>query len=152
MVLEWLKQCYSDVVTNLKIEVTKLKNKNFLESVLAGCALVAHADGLVRPEEKQKMMGFLHNSEVLSVFDVKDVIKIFEKYSKQFDFDYKIGQASALQAISKLKGKESEARLMVRVCCAIGTADGNFDIHEKEAVRSICKELGLNPQDFDLVD
>jgi len=40
--------------------------------------------------------------------------------------------------------------LMVRVCCAIGAADGNFDENEKTAVRNICAELGLNPKDFDL--
>ncbi len=67
MALEWLKQRYSEVSANLKTEVTKLKNKSFLEAVVAGCVIVAHADGVVRPEEKQKMMGFLRNSEVLSV-------------------------------------------------------------------------------------
>lgn len=40
---------------------------------------------------------------------------------------------------------------MVRVCCAIGAADGNFDEGEKTVVRKICAELSLNPKDFDLV-
>ena len=39
---------------------------------------------------------------------------------------------------------------MVRVCCAIGAADGNFDDDEKAVVRKICAELNLNPKDFDL--
>lgn len=150
MALEWLKQRYSEVTANLKTEVSKFKNKSFLEAVVAGCVLVAHADGVVKPEEKQKMMGFLRNSDVLSVFDAQEIIAIFDKYSKQFEFDYQIGQASALQVVSKLKGKEAEARLMVRVCCAIGAADGNFDAQEKAVVTKICAELGLNPKDFDL--
>ncbi|MBK8510434.1 MAG: tellurite resistance TerB family protein [Candidatus Competibacteraceae bacterium] len=150
MALEWLKQRYAEVTANLKTEVSKIKNKTFLESVVAGCALVAHADGVVRPEEKQKMMGFLRNSDVLSVFDPQEIIGIFDKYSKQFEFDHQIGQASALQVVAKLKGKDSESRLMVRVCCAIGAADGNFDDQEKAVVRAICNELGLNAKDFDL--
>jgi tellurite resistance protein TerB len=150
MALEWLKQRFSEVSSNLKTEVTKIRNKSFLESVVAGCALVAHADGVVRPEEKQKMMGFLRNSEVLSVYSTGDVIAIFDKYAKQFEFDHQIGQASALQAVAKLKGNEAEAKLMVRVCCAIGAADGNFDEQEKTVVRKICAELSLNPKDFDL--
>jgi tellurite resistance protein TerB len=150
MALEWLKQRYSEVTANLKTEVIKFKNKSFLEAVVAGCALVAHADGVVRPEEKQKMMGFLRTSEVLSAFSVEEVIAIFDKYSKQFEFDHQIGQASALQVVAKLKGKDAEARLMVRVCCAIGAADGNFDDGEKAVVRKICTELGLNSKDFDL--
>jgi tellurite resistance protein TerB len=151
MALEWLKQRYSEVSANLKSEVAKLKNKSFLEAVVAGCALVAHADGAVKAEEKQKMMGFLRNSEVLSAFSADEVIGIFDKYAKQFEFDAQIGQASALQAVAKVKAKEAEARLMVRVCCAVGAADGDFDEKEKAMVRKICAELGLNPKDFDLV-
>ncbi|MCP5158923.1 MAG: tellurite resistance TerB family protein [Gammaproteobacteria bacterium] len=150
MALEWLKQRYSEVSANLKTEVTKLRNKSFLEAVVAGCALVAHADGVVRAEEKQKMMGFLRNSEVLSAFSTEEVITIFDKYAKQFEFDYQIGQASALQAVAKVKDKSDEARLMVRVCCAIASADGHFDDDEKAIVRKICAELNLNPKDFDL--
>jgi len=135
MALEWLKQRYNEVTANLKTEVTKFKNKSFLEAVVAGCALVAHADGVVRPEEKQKMMGFLRNSDVLSVFSVEEVIGIFDKYAKQFEFDHQIGQASALQVVAKLKGKDAEARLMVRVCCAIGAADGNFHRRGRRQLR-----------------
>jgi tellurite resistance protein TerB len=150
MALEWLKQRFNEVSTNLKSEVTKFQNKTFLESVVAGCVLVAYADGVVRPEEKQKMMGFLRNNEVLSAFSSDEVIALFDKYAKQFEFDYQIGQANALQGVAKIKDKSDQARLMVRVCCVIGAADGSFDDNEKEAVRKICAELNLNPKDFDL--
>lgn len=150
MALEWLKQRFNEVSTTLQGEVAKIRNKSFLESVVAGCALVAYADGVARDEEKQKMIGFLRTNPILSVYSTEDVIAIFDKYAKQFDFDHQIGQASALQAVAKVKDKSDEARLMVRVCCAIGAADGNFDDNEKAIVRKICTELGLNPQDFDL--
>ena len=150
MALEWLKQRFNEVSTTLQGEVSKIRNKSFLESVVAGCVLVAYADGVARAEEKQKMMGFLRTNPILSVYSTEDVIAIFDKYAKQFDFDHQIGQASALQAVAKVKDKSDEARLMVRVCCAIGAADGNFDDNEKAIVRKICTELGLNPQDFDL--
>ena len=39
---------------------------------------------------------------------------------------------------------------MVSVCCAIGSADGNFDEDEKKAVREIIRELGLNAAEFQL--
>lgn len=150
MALSWLKDKFNEVSTNLKTEVTKVRNKDFLEGVIAGCVLVAHADGVVKPEEKQKMMGFLKTSEVLSVFDPNDVVKLFEKFSAQLEFDFAIGVANALQAVNKVKKKEDEARLLVRVCCAIGASDGNFDESERKAVGKICSELGLNPADFDL--
>ena len=150
MALEWLKQRTSEALATMKTEVAKFKNKSFLEAVVAGCVIVAHADGTAKPEEKQKMMGFLRTNDSLSVFDVNEVIELFEKYSKSFEFDFAIGEANTLQTVAKLKGKDAEARLMVRVCCAVGASDGDFDEHEKNAVRKICNELGLNPKDFDL--
>ncbi|MEE4379078.1 MAG: tellurite resistance TerB family protein [Candidatus Competibacteraceae bacterium] len=150
MALDWLKNRVQEVSANLKNEVNKVRNKSFMEGVVAGCALVAYADGVVKPEEKQKMMGFLRTSEALSVFSTDEVINTFEKFAKNFDFDLAVGEANALQAVGKLKSKESEARLMVRVCCAIGAADGDFDESEKAAVRKVCQELGLSFKDFDL--
>jgi tellurite resistance protein TerB len=150
MSLNWLKGKLSEVSKGLKDEVTRIKNTSFLEGVVAGCTVVAYADGVVKAEEKQKMMGFLKNNDMLSVFDTGKVIALFEKYSGRFEFDRAIGEMDCLATVAKVKSKPDEARLLVRVCCAIGAADGNFDDTEKQAVRKICKELGLNPADFDL--
>ena len=148
--LNWLKGKATEVSNTLKDEVKKIKNQSFLEGVVAGCTLVAFADGAVSPQEKQKMMGFIRNSDALCAFDSGDIIKLFEKFSARFEFDRSIGEADALQAVGKIKKNENEARLLVRVCCAIGSSDGTFDALEQEVVRKICRELGLNPADFDL--
>jgi len=150
MALDWLKGKITEVSKGLKDEVTRIKNQTFLEGVVAGCTIVAYADGVVKAEEKQKMIGFLKNNDMLSVFDTGKVIALFEKYSGRFEFDRSIGEMDCLATVGKLKSKPQEARLLVRVCCAIGASDGNFDDTEKQAVRKICKELGLEPADFDL--
>jgi tellurite resistance protein TerB len=150
MALEWLKGKYNEVSSSLRNEVSKIKNKQFLESVLAGTVVVAYADGTVSSEEKTKLMGFIRNNELLSVYDTDVVINGFNKFMSKYEFDRGIGEMECLAVVGKLKGKEPEARLLVRVCCAISAADGDFDESEKKAVRSICSELGLNPADFDL--
>lgn len=150
MALSWLKGKFQEVNKTLKDEVTKIKNQSFLEGVVAGCTIVAYADGVVRPEEKQKMMGFLRTNDVLSVFDTSKVIQLFEKCASKYEFDRQIGEMDCLAIVGKLGSKPQEARLLVRVCCAIGASDGNFDDTEKAAVRKICQELNLNPADFDL--
>lgn len=121
-----------------------------MEAVVAACAMVAAADGTISSEEKQKMAGFMRNSDELKHFPMPDVIAFFEKVVGNFDFDAEIGKAEALKVIGRLRGKEEQARIMVRVACAIGASDGEFDQDERGVVRNICKELGLNPADFDL--
>jgi len=146
---DWLKRNVTEARETLNAEITKFKSKDFLEAVVAGCAMVAFADGVVSPQEKQKMMGYMKTSDQLKVFNQNDIIKMFQKYVEKFEFDPGIGTGEAMQVIGKFRDKP-QAQLVVRVCCAIGAADGDFDEGEKSVVRRMCSELGLNPADFGL--
>jgi len=148
--LNWLKDKGNEARARLTAEVSKFRNRTFMEATVASCALVAAADGTISAQEKQKMAGFMRNSDELKHFDMPDVISFFEKVVGNFDFDAAIGKAEALKVIGRLRGNEEQARVMVRVACAIGASDGDFDEAEKSVVRTICKELGLNQTDFDL--
>ena len=148
--LNWLKDSASNVRQGLINEVGKFKNREFMEAVVAGCAIVAAADGDISGAEKQKMIGYMQSSDELKVFKVEDVIAFFGQVSTKFEFDRDIGRMEALKVIGRLKKNEAAARLMVRVCCVIGGSDGAFDEAEKKAVRAICTELGLSPAEFDL--
>ena len=148
--IDWLKTNVAKAREALTAEVAKFKNRTFMESVANACALIAAADGEIRSEEKMKMVGFINASPELKVFNLNDVIKVFSDACRKFEFDFQIGQAEALKAIGKVKEKAGEARLLVRVACAIGASDGHFDDKERAACRLICLELGLKPADFEL--
>jgi len=148
--LNWLKDKGMEARSRLTAEVSKFKNRTFMEATVAACALVAAADGTVSAQEKQKMAGFIRNSDELKYFSMTAVIAFFEKMVGNFDFDAEIGRAEALKVIGRLRGNAEQARVMVRVACAIGASDENFDQSERTVVRQICVELDLNPADFDL--
>lgn len=148
--LNWLKDSANKTRDRLAAEASKFKNRSFMEAVVSGCALVAAADGDISADEKQKMAGFIQRADELKHFEMRQVIEVFNKAAGDFEFDAAIGKASALQTIGKIKGKDDQARLLVRVICAIGAADGDFDAAEQAVVREICVDLGLNPADFDL--
>lgn len=146
----WLKQKVGEGRDALAKEVGKFKNKEFMQATVAGCAIIAAADGSISSSEKQKMIGFIQNSDELKVFNTADVIAEFNKFVSGFEFDAAIGKAEALKAVGKLRNNVDAARLLVRVCIAVGASDGNFDPSEREAAKQICKELGLNASDFEL--
>lgn len=148
--LSWLKDKGNEARARLTAEVSRFKNRTFMEATVAACAMVAAADGTISAQEKQKMAGFIRNSDELKVFEMTEVIAFFDKVVGNFDFDAEIGRAEALKVIGRLRGNEEQARVMVRVACAIGASDGEFDEDEKTVVRGVCKELGLSPADFDL--
>ena len=141
-----LKQKASD----LKNEVMKFKNKDFLNAAVSGSVLISMADGHVSSDEKQKMMRFIENYEALSVFSSKEIIESFQNTMTQIEFDKDLGEAKAYEAIRKMKGNDEAARLIVRLAIAIAGADGNFDESEKRVARKLAMELGLNPADFEL--
>ncbi|KAF0137517.1 MAG: tellurite resistance protein TerB [Rhodospirillaceae bacterium] len=145
----WLKKNVTEARDAISAEITKFKSKDLLEAMVASCAMVAYADGNVSSSEKQKMVGYLKRSDQLKVFDQNEVIRLFQKYVEQFEFDAAIGTGEVMQAIGKFRGKP-QAQLLVRVCCAIGAADGDFNEDERAVVRRMCTELGLDPVNFDL--
>ena len=134
----------------LKDQVTKFKNKDFMDAVVAGCAIVAAADGKIDGAEKQKMAGYINHNEELKVFDMSKVIERFNHFTSNFDFDHLIGKAEAMKSITKFKDKPEIARVIISVCCAIGAADGDFDEQEKNVVREMCRDLKLPASDFGL--
>ncbi len=134
----------------LKTEALKFKNKDFLNAAMAGSALIAMADGSISSEEKQKMIKFIENNDALSIFTISDVIKAFQEFVGQLEFDKDIGEAKAYQAIGKMKSNSEASRLLVRMIIAIAASDGNFDVQERNIAGKIAKELGLQPSEFEL--
>ena len=134
----------------LKTEAMKYKNKDFLNAAMAGSALVAMADGNVSAEEKQKMIKFIESNEALSIFPTNDVIKSFQDFVGQIEYDKDIGEAKAFQALGRMKSNVEASRLLVRMIIAVASADGNFDANEKAVASKIAKELNISPSEFEL--
>jgi tellurite resistance protein TerB len=144
------KSWLNNTKQGLTDQVKKFKNKDFMDAIVAGCAMVAGADGKIDAAEKQKMAGYISRSDELKVFEMSDVIARFNHHAANIEFDAMIGKQEALKIISKFSSKNDMGRVIVGVCCAIGAADGDFDEQEKGAVRDICKALGLNPGEFNV--
>lgn len=150
MLSNFLEQARSKL-SDLKNEALKYKSKEFLNAALGGSALVILADGKIDAQEKAKMINFIENHEALSIYNTSEVVKTWKDYIDTLEMDNDIGTAKAMTAIGKIKGKEEQARLVLRMVCGIGAADGDFDADEKRVAANIATELGLNPADFDLI-
>lgn len=145
-----LKQKSQDMSGQLKSKSGELKNKDFANGSMAVCALIAAADGSIDASEKQKMAGLITSNDVLSIFKPDDLREKFNHYADKLTADYDFGKVEALQAIGKLKKKESQARALIQIGIIIGGADGNFDADERQAVRQVCLAVGIDPVEFDL--
>ncbi len=132
----------------LKTDALKFKSKKFLSAAMAGSALVSFADGSIDQAEKDKMRVFIENNKALSIYSRVDVLEAFNEYLSSLEVDLDMGEAKAMDAIAKIKGKEDEARLVLRMVVSIGKSDGDFDAKEQAMVVKIARELGLDANDF----
>lgn len=148
--LNWLKDKANVARATMAAEVSNYRNREFMEAVVAACALIANADGNVSPAEKQKMIAYVGSADELKNFKTDQVISFFQSILGKFEFDKEIGKAEALKVIGRIKDKHEQARMVVRVACVIGASDGEFDPAERQVVREICVDLGLDPADFDV--
>ena len=143
---DWLKEQKDKTTAGIK----QFANKDFMEAVAAGCAMIASADGNISSEEKQKMVGYINLNESLKVFNLNDVLTKFNHHADMFAFDYNVGKAEAMKSIAKMKSKPDAAKTLIAVCCSVGASDGNFDKDEIALVKEMCTVIGVNAADFKL--
>ena len=84
-----------------------------LDAVVAGCAMVAQADGWVTPEERKRMSDRMRNSPTIAFFGIDDVLVLFEALNLRFDRDLDDGEATAEIAVSRLRGQPGPSRLLI---------------------------------------
>ncbi len=134
-------------------KVLKSKRKHFMQAVAASCATVAFADGIVRPEETDKLMEFIRLEKNLKSFDYYEVLEEFERYIEFFEFEFNVGKEKALKAIRKIEKRSEEAKLIVYLCIAIAKSNeyvDHIDNNQILIIRDIAKELGFDPREFNL--
>lgn len=148
--LDNLKNEAQNLSAQLQTNVSKFKNADFANGCMAMCALIASADGNVDSSERSKTAALIGNNETLKIFPASELKTKFDFYVDKINADADFGRIEAIQAISKLKGKDDQARAVVQIGIVIGGADGNFDANEKKAVRDACLAAGLPPADFDV--
>lgn len=128
--------------------VSKYMGKDLTEALVAGSALVAMADGILDPSEREKLIDYFRTSQEMRGINIYEVDSRFNYFVQRIRSDQMMGKAEALRAIGKLASKPDAARLVVRLCCAIGFADGEFAPVEKRIVEEISREVNLDPREF----
>lgn len=141
---QWLR----DQSNNAKNLVNRYLDNDFVESLVAGSALVAMADGVIEYSERERLINYFRTSEEMKHIDINMVLSKFDYYTQRLKSDFIIGKAELLRVIVKMRAKPDAARFIVRLCCAIGSADGEFSNIEKQVVNEICRELNLNMSEF----
>jgi tellurite resistance protein TerB len=122
-----------------------------MDAVVAGCTMVAQADGWVTPDERKRMIDRMRNSPTIAFFGTDDVLVLFEALNLRFERDLNDGEETAEVAIARLRGQPGPSRALIETACAVAEADGGFDAEERAVILRLCRILDVDPAQFDLI-
>ncbi len=118
--------------------------EDFLDKIMAGCAIIAFSDGYVSDQETQHMLQLIRRFEPLRCYDVEHIEYAFARACAEFEHDHLHAEDEALALLAPLRKDVIAAEKLVRTCCAIASIDGHFSPAEKRAAQRICSTLGLD--------
>jgi tellurite resistance protein TerB len=147
MPIAWLKARFGDfrsrVLAELAEELEIEVSEDLVEALAAATAMVAFADGVPSPEEREELLGVFEEEDRLTEIDLDDLFDAFDDYAERFAEDPKAAEEEALTAVAVFDDTPELGRLVVRAALAAASSDGALGPEEEKAVQSLCDALGL---------
>ncbi|MGE4218585.1 MAG: tellurite resistance TerB family protein [Alphaproteobacteria bacterium] len=135
------------IVSAIREELTKHRNKPFLEAAMAVAAYVAMADGKVSFSERSRLDAILETIETLRIYDPHDAVDLFNELASELGEDEAAARETVFEAIVPFAKATAQATLLLRIGVAVAHADGMFSDAECGRLKEICRALGLPEAD-----
>ena len=141
---DFRSQVLDELANELEIEVSE----DLVEALAAATSLVAFADGVASPDEREELLSVFEEEDRLTEIDLDDLFDAFDDYAERFAEDATAAESEALTAVGVFDDSPDLGRLVVRAALAVGTTDGALNPAEEKAVRQLCDVLGLELTDL----
>jgi tellurite resistance protein TerB len=147
MPIAWLRAKFGDfrsrVLAELAEELEIEVSEDLVEALAAATAMVAFADGVPTPEEREELLGVFEEEDRLTEIDLDDLFDAFDDYAERFAEDPKAAEEEALTAVAMFDDTPELGRLVVRAALAAASSDGILGPEEEKAVQALCDALGV---------
>lgn len=127
------------------------ENKDFLEAVCAGVALVAMADGEIEETERRKALSIITNHSVLGKLYKQNDIEATGERMFKLAKDAS-GRQQLARELDDIKGRPTGAQMaddVYLICLDIANADGQVEPEEDVVLKKIAARLGVDTTRFD---
>lgn len=127
-------------------QLMRYRNRPFLRAAMAGCALVAMANGSVSLRERMRVDRIMETLDALKVFDPHEGVVLFNEFVEALRDDPAEGRRRALEVITREVADEPEkAGLLARICLAVSERDGAIAPEQRREVADLCRCIGVAP-------
>ena len=133
-----------------RASLAALKDEALMDAAMAAAALVSMSDGSVVREERKEVKDVFSEVGMFELVDQDRGLALFEKYCTAVREQNKARLESMNASIQAIALRPKDGMLILRLCSAIGEADGVVVEPERGAIRTICKLLSIPPSEAGL--
>ena len=128
------------------------RHRDFVDTTMAACALVALADDDHRLSELVARDRIIHLMDRERTVDDNRAVAAYERYAKLLETERATGRKTLLEIVAGMKGDREKSERLIHLSIAVGRADQQFSARERSVVEDICHALGLHPADLGVYD
>ena len=116
----------------------------FLKALVAGYALMAHADGEVTNAERRRLFAIVRDTPAFEPFSPHDLAEEVETHEANFRHDPEAAQEVAWHRLDPVAGQRRAAHVLVAACRELIAADGIAHPAEYRTLAAIKSRLGID--------
>ncbi|MEK0083288.1 TerB family tellurite resistance protein [Benzoatithermus flavus] len=147
MPIGWLKTRFGSfkarVLAELADELETEMSEDLVEALAAASAMIAFADGVPSPDEREELLSVFEEEDRLTDVDLDDLFDAFDDYAERFEEDRAAAESEVLTVVSVFDDQPELGRLILRGALAVASSDGTLSPAEEKALGRLCDVLGL---------
>ena len=141
---EFKAEALEDLADELETEISE----DLIEGLAAATAMIAFADGVPGPDEREELLGVLEEEERLTDLDLDDLFDAFDDHAERFAEERDAAETEALATVAVFDDSPELGRLILRAALAVASRDGALTPAEEQAVQRLCDVLGLEVKEL----
>ncbi len=127
----------------------RLINEDYMKAFTGCFALVVCADGVVEESETEKVREYIRtNLKFIKGYEIVTVMNQFTNYVNVINCDIEEGRGRVYKVLQEIKGKTEASKALIRICCNLAEAGGDFNEAEKNVIKEICEKLNVDYREF----
>lgn len=132
----------------IKENLKKFENRDQMEAMVGGCALIMYANGSCDEVERKKTEGILRTCRALEGFagEVQTTLSRFEDLLQN---NFLGGRLEILREIEDLKADQQAKEDVLVAMISVAKSDGEVQAEEKKIIDMVAQRMGLRVEDYD---
>ena len=126
-------------------DIERAHNTEFMEAVVAACAIISCADGEVARAERRRFLTLARSEPRLSAFSFEELAEEFAAHTATIEMDPEMGCEMAFEKLAPFRNRRREAHVIIETCRHMIPADGVVHPAEQRAFSKLRVNLGLEP-------